>query len=256
MTAEYPALTPPSPTAAYDAGRRVQIMLDYLPLPAPIVIGRPERAHVLVTDVEDLLPWLQHLGGEVHVAPAGTGMELWTLRTKTVPLGDGSTLPVWVSAPLPVGELVAAELRAAARPDGPVDGPFRVGVTHLPAGAGLDVSHYLTHVLIQLAQVAEEDPEGVLSDLQDIASLARSAHAQGPDSHAVHERDAQVEKLLTEVAGDGVMPVYGAQVSRLVERLMATQRCPRCSGTFETCTCGKPPLPPGGGHVARAVVPA
>lgn len=103
----------------------------------------------------------------------------------------------------------------------PVDGPYRIYVDSLPAGATLDLSHYLTSVLLNLAAIAEEEGESLLADLVNIAELARSAAAQGNDSHAVHERDARVEDLLKEVADDGKVPVYGQQVLRLAERLQS-----------------------------------
>lgn len=101
----------------------------------------------------------------------------------------------------------------------PVDGPFRIYVDALPTGATLDMSHYLTAVLLNLAAAAEEDGAGVLADLVNIAELARSAQSQGSDSHAAHERDERVEALLAEVADEGKVPVYGAQVLRLANRL-------------------------------------
>ena len=108
----------------------------------------------------------------------------------------------------------------------PVDGPYRIYVNPTPTGAGVDVSHYLTAVLLNLAAAAEEDPEGVLEELLDLAAMARSASLQGRDSHAAHERDERVQKLLGEVADDGVIPVYGPQVARFGARLseIATPR--------------------------------
>lgn len=101
----------------------------------------------------------------------------------------------------------------------PVDGPFRIHVEPLPTGATLDMSHYLTSVLLNLASAAEEDGEGLLADLVHIAECARQAARQGADSHAAHERDERVTELLAEVADDGRVPVYGQQVLRLAERL-------------------------------------
>jgi hypothetical protein len=101
----------------------------------------------------------------------------------------------------------------------PVDGPYRIYVDATPGGATLDMSHYLTAVLLNLAAAAEEDGEGLLSELVDIAELNRSAAHQGIDSHAAHQRDVQVAELLAEVADTGLVPVYGAQVMRLADRL-------------------------------------
>ncbi|MBT2508870.1 hypothetical protein J7I98_23875 [Streptomyces sp. ISL-98] len=103
----------------------------------------------------------------------------------------------------------------------PVDGPYRIYVDSLPTGATIDVSHYLTAILLNLAHAAEEDGESLLSELVDIAELNRSAAHQGPDSHAAHQRDVQVAELLAEVADDGRIPVYGAQVMRLADRLQS-----------------------------------
>lgn len=100
-----------------------------------------------------------------------------------------------------------------------VDGPFRVSVAATPAGASVDVSHYLASVLLNMAAVAEEDGEGLLAELVEIAELARSAQAQGRDSHAAHQRDSRVDALLAEVADEGLIPVYGPQVRRLADRL-------------------------------------
>ncbi|MEV5942736.1 helix-turn-helix transcriptional regulator [Streptomyces sp. NPDC051994] len=100
-----------------------------------------------------------------------------------------------------------------------VDGPFRVSVAATPSGASVDVSHYLTSVLLNLAAVAEEDGEGLLGELLEVAELSRSAQAQGRDSHAAHERDERVAALLAEVADEGLIPVYGPQVRRLADRL-------------------------------------
>ena len=103
----------------------------------------------------------------------------------------------------------------------PVDGPFRIHVEAIPAGATLDMSHYLTSVLLNLASAAEEDGAGLLAELVHISECARQAAHQGSDSHAAHERDERVAELLAEVADEGRVPVYGGQVLRLAARLSA-----------------------------------
>lgn len=104
----------------------------------------------------------------------------------------------------------------------PVNGPFRIHIDAIPTGARLDISHYLQAVLLNLAAAAEEDGEGLLSELVHLAELARSAAHQGIDSHAAHERDERAAELLAEVADEGCIPVYGAQVLRLAESLRRT----------------------------------
>jgi hypothetical protein len=105
----------------------------------------------------------------------------------------------------------------------PVDGPFRIHVDATPGGARLDVSHYLTTVILALASAAGEDGEGLLEELVDLNDVARQAAHQGPDSHAAHERDARVEALLAEV-GEGHLPVHGEQARRLAHSLLMTVR--------------------------------
>lgn len=104
--------------------------------------------------------------------------------------------------------------------DMPVDGPFRLYLAATPSGIAIDVSHYLTAVITGLAQAADEDPDGVRDELVDIADLVRAAGHSGSDSHAAHERDDRVTRLLAEVAGEGVIPVYGAQVAALRDALV------------------------------------
>lgn len=199
---------------------RVRAIADHHALPVGTLTARSERVLVSCSSVHDLTTWLTVLGGAVTVTPDGTGLELWTLRTHTPPLPDGRRTMIWVSASTLDGELVDAELRAAITPAAAVDGPHRITVRGIPAGVTLDVSAYLTHVVRDLARVAEEDPQGLIEDLTVIAAYARSAEAQGPDSHAAHQRDDMIGQLLLEVAGDGELPIYGAQVERLAHQLL------------------------------------
>ncbi|MEU8886688.1 hypothetical protein [Streptomyces sp. NPDC048442] len=100
-----------------------------------------------------------------------------------------------------------------------VGGPFRIHAAAIPGGATLDISHYLSVLILALAGQADEDGQSVLDDLQHIAALDRSAGHQGPDSHAAHQRDTCVETLLDGLVSDGSIPVYGVQVLRLADRL-------------------------------------
>ncbi|MEU3160048.1 hypothetical protein ABZ753_21705 [Streptomyces griseoincarnatus] len=102
----------------------------------------------------------------------------------------------------------------------PVDGPFPIRVNTTPSGCELDVSTFLARaVFAQLISAADEDPEGLVDELREMAALQRSAVHQGPDSHARHEYDACMESLVNELADGGTIPVYGAQVGRLAEAL-------------------------------------
>jgi hypothetical protein len=102
----------------------------------------------------------------------------------------------------------------------PVDGPFPVKVRATPSGAELDISAYLFQaVFSELISKADDDPEGLVSELTDMAALMRSAVHAGRNSHARHEFDERMDQLLKEFAGEGLIPVYGDQVTRLRDRL-------------------------------------
>ena len=96
----------------------VGTLLDYTNLPAPTLIPRPDAVFVVVADLDDLEKWLDALGGRIHRASAGDGLELWTLLTETEPRGDGSRVQVRVSVPVPMGEWVQDSLRAAVAETG------------------------------------------------------------------------------------------------------------------------------------------
>ncbi|WP_439947258.1 hypothetical protein [Streptomyces sp. BBFR109] len=103
--------------------------------------------------------------------------------------------------------------------DTPVDGPFPIRVNPTPSGCELDMTSFLTTVFTELITKADEDPEGLVEELADMAGLLRSAMHQGRDSHARHEFDARMQALVQEFADDGLVPVYGGQVARLRDRL-------------------------------------
>jgi proteasome assembly chaperone (PAC2) family protein len=55
-----------------------------------------------------------------------------------------------------------------------------------------------------------------------MAELLRSAVHQGRDSHARHEFDERMQALVTEFGNDGAIPLYGAAVGRMRDRLTVT----------------------------------
>lgn len=102
----------------------------------------------------------------------------------------------------------------------PVDGPFPIRVNATPSGAELDLSAFLiSAVFTELITKADEDPEGLVDELRDMAGLLRSAVHQGRDSHARHEFDERMHQWVDEFAAGGLVPVYGKQVARLRDRL-------------------------------------
>ncbi|MGS2588045.1 hypothetical protein [Streptomyces hebeiensis] len=102
----------------------------------------------------------------------------------------------------------------------PVDGPHRIHIRRTPSGVEMDSSHFIASLLVALARDFDEDEQGVAEELREIAALDRSARHQGPDSHATHERDAQVDALLDSLGG-GSQLVYGPQVAALARSLLA-----------------------------------
>jgi hypothetical protein len=109
----------------------------------------------------------------------------------------------------------------------PVDGPYPIKVTATPSGAALDVSSFLFKaVFTELITKADEDPEGLVAELTDMADLLRSATHQGRDSHARHEFDERMTQMLAEYANSGEIPLYGPQVGRMRDKLgeIATPR--------------------------------
>ncbi|MFF4385551.1 hypothetical protein ACFY0G_01975 [Streptomyces sp. NPDC001552] len=104
----------------------------------------------------------------------------------------------------------------------PVSGPFRVSVSAHPTGVDLDVSHYLEHVLLCIAEAVAEDPAAMVERFTELADAARIATAPGTDqvrAAAAAERDEITEDMVERFAGRGLVPVYGQQVVRLTERL-------------------------------------
>lgn len=89
-------------------------------------------------------------------------------------------------------------------------GPDRIAVAAIPGGATIDVSTYLTRVILALIN----DEAGALYDIADLDESAAHYRSHGnDDSHAAHERDALIEELVERLAPR--LPVYGAEVSGL-----------------------------------------
>lgn len=91
-----------------------------------------------------------------------------------------------------------------------IDAPIPVTLRPTDKGVDVDISMFLIRaVFVELFQQAAEDPEGFGEEFADMHQLALSAQHQGRDSHARHEFDARMEKLLEQYAGDGRIEVYG-----------------------------------------------
>jgi hypothetical protein len=115
-------------------------------------------------------------------------------------------------------------LRFFRKPEPVVDGPFRIYVRRTGAGVEVDVSHFVEHLIRQLAQDFVEATGEVGDDLVDIAKLDDSAaYERGrglDDSRSEHQRDAAVERLLASIGG-GSLVLHGKQVRQVAAALMA-----------------------------------
>ena len=96
-----------------------------------------------------------------------------------------------------------------------IEGPFPLTVRPTDSGADLDVSLFLVRaVLLQLFTDAAEDPQGFGEEFADLYALSVSAQHQGADSHARHEFDDRVDKLLGSF-GDGRINLYATGLRQL-----------------------------------------
>lgn len=101
-----------------------------------------------------------------------------------------------------------------------VEGPFPITVRATEDGAELDVSAFLVRALLtQLVTEAAEDPEGVGEELAGTGDLLTSAVHGGRDSHARHEFDDQMDKLVDRLAGGGTIPLYPTGLRQLRDAL-------------------------------------
>lgn len=101
-----------------------------------------------------------------------------------------------------------------------VGGPFPIRINATASGCELDMSAFLiSAVFTELISKADDDPEGLVEELRDMAGLLRSAVHQGRDSHARHEFDDRMQELVKEFGNDGMVPVYGPAVGRMRDKL-------------------------------------
>jgi hypothetical protein len=98
---------------SHDNETALRIYLDHTPLPAPTTVRRPDAVFVLVADIDDFEPWLDTLGGMVHVGPVFEGACTWSLHTQLPARSDGTRVQVRVMATVVMGEAVLDRIRSA-----------------------------------------------------------------------------------------------------------------------------------------------
>lgn len=102
-----------------------------------------------------------------------------------------------------------------------IEGPFPLTVRVTEGGVELDFSAFLIRaVFTELVTQAAEDPEGLGAELADIGGLLQSAVHQGRDSHARHEFDSQMERLVVAYANEGSVPLYAIGLRQLRDALV------------------------------------
>lgn len=102
-----------------------------------------------------------------------------------------------------------------------IDGPFPLSIDATETGAELNVSAFLIRaVFAELISQATDDPQGLAEELAGMGELLRSALHQGADSHARHEFDERMDKLVDTVADGGTVPVYATGLGQLRDAVL------------------------------------
>lgn len=96
-----------------------------------------------------------------------------------------------------------------------IEGPFPLTVRTTDDGAELDISRFLRAVFLDLFNAADSDSEGFGEEFAEMHALAQSAQCQGRDSHARHEFDERMNKLIDDLADGGTIPLYAGGLRQL-----------------------------------------
>jgi hypothetical protein len=100
-------------TRVRDNGIAVQALIDRTGLPSPTVVPLVDVVHVMLADVDDLLPWRAELGGTVGAALTPAGLVEWTLRAVLVATRRRGAVQIQVHALAVSGQDVLPSLREA-----------------------------------------------------------------------------------------------------------------------------------------------
>lgn len=105
----------PSPYAMQrDNSDAVQVLIDRTGLPAPTVVPQADRVHVMLADVDDLVPWFAELDGWVGVSRESGALRTWTLHTELAATHRRAAVRIEVHALVVDGQAVLPSLRDAA----------------------------------------------------------------------------------------------------------------------------------------------
>lgn len=97
-----------------------------------------------------------------------------------------------------------------------IEGPTPLTLRATSDGAELDVRKYLiSAVFAELFRAADDDPHGFGEEFADMYALHQSAQTQGRDSHARHEFDERMNKMLDEFADGGTIDLYAGGLHQM-----------------------------------------
>ncbi|WP_200309133.1 hypothetical protein [Streptomyces adelaidensis] len=96
-----------------------------------------------------------------------------------------------------------------------IEGPTPLTLTATDDGAELGVQPFLRALFLELFRAADNEPEGFGQEMADMHALAQSAQTQGRDSHARHEFDERMNRLIDEFADGGTIELYAGGLHQL-----------------------------------------
>ena len=96
-----------------------------------------------------------------------------------------------------------------------IDGPTPLTLKATDDGAELGFASFLRTVFLDLFNAADSDPEGFGAEFAEMHALAQSAQMQGRDSHARHEFDERMNKLLDKFADGGTIDLYAGGLHQM-----------------------------------------
>jgi hypothetical protein len=96
-----------------------------------------------------------------------------------------------------------------------IEGPTPLTLKVTEDGAELGVARFLRTVFLDLFNAADSDPEGFGEEFAEMHALAQAAQYQGRDSHARHEFDERMHKLIDEFADGGTIELYADGLHQL-----------------------------------------
>ena len=96
-----------------------------------------------------------------------------------------------------------------------IEGPTPLTLKATDDGAELNVARFLRTVFLDLFNAADSDPKNFGKEFAEMHALAQSAQCQGRDSHARHEFDERMHKLLDEFADGGTIDLYAGGLHQL-----------------------------------------